>query len=149
MTMHLERGLTTLNTKKKKKAKRKPDAFYVDGWREQNKFWKKHNLPTMKLPEYIEYVHGNWKPKTEPRAISTPWHHVDSNHRKETPHIPSSNSTSGIGTATKRPAMQYTGERKLVGIAMMHKSNLVPVFADENDKDGSKAATEISQMRRN
>ena len=25
--------------------------------------------------------------------------------------------------ATKKEAMQYTGERKLVGIAMMHKSN--------------------------
>jgi len=32
---------------------------------------------------------------------------------------------------------------------MMHKSNLVPVFADENDTDGSKQATEIAQMRRN
>ena len=45
--------------------------------------------------------------------------------------------------------MWYTGERKLVGIAMMHKSNLVPVFADEDDKNGSKQATEIAQMRRN
>ncbi len=64
MTMHLERGLTTLNTKRRK-VKRKSDAFYVDGWREQNKFWKKHKLPLMELSEYIDYVHGNWKPKTE------------------------------------------------------------------------------------
>ena len=26
-------------------------------------------------------------------------------------------------SATRKEAMQYTGERKLVGIAMMHKSN--------------------------
>ena len=45
--------------------------------------------------------------------------------------------------------MHYTGERKLIGIAMMHKSNLVPVFADEDDKTGRKAATEIATMRRN
>ena len=44
--------------------------------------------------------------------------------------------------------MQYTGERKLVGIAMMHKSTQLP-FADEDDKTGSKQATEIAQMRRN
>ena len=53
MTMHLERGLTTLNTKKRK-VKKKSDAFYVDGWREQNKFWKKHKLPEMELSERSE-----------------------------------------------------------------------------------------------
>lgn len=65
MTMHLERGLTTLNTKKKK-IKRKSDSFYEKGWKEQNKFWKKHKLPTMELSEYIDYVHGKWKPTQQP-----------------------------------------------------------------------------------
>jgi hypothetical protein len=45
--------------------------------------------------------------------------------------------------------MQYTGERRLVGIATMHKSNMVPVFADDDDKTGKKQATELAQMRRN
>jgi len=45
--------------------------------------------------------------------------------------------------------LKYTGERRLVGIATMHKSNMVPVFADDDDKNGSKQATEIAQMRRN
>jgi hypothetical protein len=36
---------------------------------------------------------------------------------------------------------KYTGERRLIGIATMHKSNAVPVF----DKE---AAVEIAQMRR-
>jgi hypothetical protein len=39
-------------------------------------------------------------------------------------------------------AQQYSGERKLLGIAIMHKSNLVPVFDKES-------AEEISKMRRN
>jgi hypothetical protein len=39
-------------------------------------------------------------------------------------------------------AQQYSGERKLLGIAIMHKSNLVPVFDEES-------AREISKMRRN
>jgi hypothetical protein len=37
----------------------------------------------------------------------------------------------------------------LVGIATMHKSNMVPIFADDEDKTGKKAATEIATMRRN
>lgn len=36
----------------------------------------------------------------------------------------------------------YSGERKLLGIGMLHKSNLVPVF-DQQD------AIDISKMRRN
>ena len=39
--------------------------------------------------------------------------------------------------------MQYTGERKLLGIAAMHKSNLVPVF--EEDKNYAK---DLARMRR-
>jgi hypothetical protein len=30
----------------------------------------------------------------------------------------------------------------------MHKSNMVPIFADDDDKTGSKQATEIATMRR-
>ena len=44
--MHLERGLSTLNTKRKK-TKRKRDAYYMNGRREQNKFRKKsYNIKT-------------------------------------------------------------------------------------------------------
>jgi hypothetical protein len=41
----------------------------------------------------------------------------------------------------KRESLMYTGERKLLGVAVMHKSNLVPVF-------DQKEAEEISKMRR-
>lgn len=37
---------------------------------------------------------------------------------------------------------QYSGERRLLGIGIMHKSNLVPIFDEESAK-------EISKMRRN
>jgi hypothetical protein len=48
-----------------------------------------------------------------------------------------------VGTGGgKKEQMQYSGKRKLLGIGMMHKSNLVPVW----DKEG---AEEISTMRRN
>jgi len=45
-------------------------------------------------------------------------------------------------TPKKKP-MVYTGERKLLGIMPMHKSNLVPVFEDTKEQ-----AIEISRMRR-
>tara|TARA_Y100000592_G_C5481567_1_gene325859 strand:+ start:1442 stop:1813 length:372 start_codon:yes stop_codon:yes gene_type:complete len=43
----------------------------------------------------------------------------------------------------RKEPQQYTGERKLVGIATMHKSNAVPIF--ESDKDHAK---DIARMRR-
>ena len=153
MTMHLVGPyMTTNNYKKKRRGKITAGKMkqYETYLREYNKNMKRmgsHNLQ-MTMDEYIDYRQGYYKPKSEPRAIQTPWHYSGANIR-ETEHVPSLSSDSGIGTATKKPAMQYTGERKLVGIAMMHKSNLVPVFADEDDKTGQKQATEIAQMRRN
>ena len=58
---------------------------------------------------------------------------------RRTDHIPSLDS--GIGVATKKPVMKYTGD-KMLGIATMHKSNSVPVFSSEE-------AINISKMRRN
>lgn len=48
---------------------------------------------------------------------------------------------TGIGNATKPiEGKRYTGT-SMIGIATMHKSNLVPVFAEENCK-------ELAKMRR-
>ena len=154
MTMHLARGLTTLNTNTKKR-KRKITNAKMAKWTEElrirNKEYKKkglHNL-MMTIDEYIDYVHGQYKPKKKTETVmNTPWH-CSGPMRRETENIPSHNSEHSFAPATKKEPMWYTGERKLVGIAMMHKSNLVPVFADEDDKNGSKQATEIAQMRRN
>lgn len=56
---------------------------------------------------------------------------------------PSLKSTATGNITPKIEPMQYTGERKLLGIAAMHKSNLVPVF--EEDKDYAK---DLARMRR-
>ena len=53
------------------------------------------------------------------------------------------------GVGSKKAEMRYTGKRKLIGIATMHKSNQVPVFADDDDESGRKAATEITVMNGN
>jgi len=53
------------------------------------------------------------------------------------------------GVGSKKAEMRYTGKRKLIGIATMHKSNQVPVFADDDDESGRKAATEITLTKGN
>lgn len=48
------------------------------------------------------------------------------------------------GSSTKKSEPKvYTGERRLLGIATMHKSNMVPVFADRPED-----AVDIARMRR-
>ena len=69
-----------------------------------------------------------------------------SRHRNEIPsyavesNAPMSNNMCG-GIAPKASVNVYSGERKLLGIATMHKSNMVPVFSKED-------AESISKMRR-
>lgn len=152
MTMSLVRGMTTLNTKKRKASKmtKSKHERLVKEHREHNKRMKQLNCHgnIMTFDEYVDYVHGNYKAKSKPTATNFSW--SDHNgYTRSSPHVPSYTSEASFAPATKKEPMQYTGERKLVGIAMMHKSNLVPVFADDDDKNGSKQATEIAQMRRN
>jgi len=151
MTMHLARGLTTSNTRKRKrKITQAKMAKWTEELRVRNKQFKRQGLKDqlMTINEYIDYIHGEYKPKDKPSVSSTPWHYSPP-YVRETEHIPSLSTKDSFEPATKKEPMQYTGERKLVGIATLHKSNMVPVFADDDDKTGSKQATEIAQMRRN
>jgi hypothetical protein len=72
--------------------------------------------------------------KAEPLTykLSAPAGRTTSNH------IPSRNTGDGI--ASSKPVPQYTGT-KMLGIGVMHKSNSVPIFSDEE-------AVEIATMRR-
>lgn len=54
-------------------------------------------------------------------------------YRRETPHYPSLTSTGPASTA-KRDNPRYTGTACL-GVAVMHKSNLVPVFTQDQAID--------------
>ena len=58
--------------------------------------------------------------------------------RNTSNHIPSRNTGDGI--ASSKPVPQYTGT-KMLGIGVMHKSNSVPIFSDQE-------AIEIATMRR-
>ena len=150
MTMSLVRGMTTLNTKKRKASKM--TAGKLERLQKQHKEHNKHmkqlgchnNLMTFQ--EYVEYVSGNFKPKA--KTSNKAWTYEGPKVR-ETQHVPSRVTKDSFAPALQKQPLQYSGERRLVGIATMHKSNMVPVFADDDDKTGSKQATEIAQMRRN
>ena len=115
-------------------------------WRHHNKDCRRRHIHSAQFAEfddYVAYVSGTYKaPKTTTKRQA-----YEPPKVRETTHYPSlSNNISGNGT--RKEPMQYTGERKLIGIATMHKSNMVPIFADDDDKTGSKRATEIARMRR-
>ena len=152
MTMSLARGLTTLNTKKPKKKKLTLAQIskYQQDMNKHNKEMRRigcHNLQ-MDLEKYIAYARGEHKPRTKPTPKADWYHEAGSVWQRPTDDIPSLNSKDSFAPCMKKESIQYTGKRKLVGIATMHKSNMVPVFADEDDKTGSKQATEIATMRR-
>ena len=69
------------------------------------------------------------------KGYNLPEYKIDPNYPKCGDKIP-------VGTGSKKEAQQYSGERKLIGIGLMHKSNLVPVW----DEDG---AQEITLMKGN
>ena len=151
--MHLVGPYMSTTQYNRKKKQKKMTAGKLQRLQQQHKEHNKHmkqlgcHNNVMTFEEYFDYVNGNYKPKSKPTVVQTSWQ--QEGYTRKTEHIPSRNSEYSFAPATKKEAMTYTGERKLVGIAMMHKSNLVPVFADDDDKTGSKQATEIAQMRRN
>lgn len=60
---------------------------------------------------------------------------------REEKSLPPTSDTIPTGVAILKEPNVYSGEQKLIGIATMHKSNMVPVFSQ-------KSAEEISRMRR-
>ena len=136
-------GLTTTSYKKRKQSKRTKNQQlqFVQQHREYNKSMKRIHAhdQMMSLEDYDLYVRGLWKPKV--KATKFKEYKPTATFTEQRKQYPSAGD--GIGVATKKEAMQYTGERKLLGIATMHKSNMVPIFEDNKHE-----AIEIARMRR-
>jgi hypothetical protein len=103
---------------------------------EYNALMRRLGSKTKTLEQYIAYRSGKQRryrgkgvPKSPMEATTL---------RREAPKYPSGDS---MGTFIgRKPEKVYTGD-KLLGIATMHKSNMVPVFSQES-------AEEIAKMRR-
>jgi hypothetical protein len=147
MTMSLARGLSTINTKKRKPKKltNKDIERLETEWRQHNKRMRRqsmHDLQFEHFEDYVAYTRGQYKPKQRKEEKEfKPYAPAQSNVR-DTTQYPSLQTSNVIpGACAKRESPKYTGDL-IVGIGTMHKSNAVPIMR------GTKQAEEIAKMRR-
>lgn len=122
MSMHMIRGVQVHGSKRKQK--RKP------GWQKAE---QEHREWLIKMG-----INPDAKPK---KKEFVPYEPKESVFRRTTPNYPSRSETSIPGNGTKKESPVYTGDY-IVGIATMHKSNLVPVGRGDDPKH-------FATMRRN
>ena len=130
MSMHLHHPSLSLSGKRKGKVKFR-NAEEARKSRELDASWKELQK---KWEVDADEKRRSRAMKAEPLCykLTTPPGRVTSNN------IPSRNTGDGIGAS--KPVQQYTGT-KMLGIGVMHKSNSVPIFSDQE-------AVEIATMRR-
>lgn len=134
--------LSTISTKKKEqKITKAKQAELERDWKERNESLKKMGMPKQSFDQYMEWRYGRGKKsKTEtkfrPASASLSPQKVD--QVRETKKV--SMGPWDPSECAVRPSTRYTGSA-MIGIATMHKSNMVPVFSN-------KEAEDISKMRR-
>ena len=129
MTMHLAHPALTLGGKKKGKVKFR-NAEEARKARELEVSWKE-------LQKKYE-LDAEARKRQRALAAQPLSYKLSTPPGRETERYPSRNTGDGI--ASSKPVPQYTGT-KMLGIGVMHKSNSVPIFSDEE-------AVDISKMRR-
>ena len=127
MSMHLVGPYMTTTSYKKRKAKKKTQK--------QIEADAKHDKWLRKMNAHPEQIARNKEKNANISILSIP------DYRSSGNAIPTSDVIPGGSTAPKE-RLVYSGERRLLGVATMHKSNMVPVFDSKDAKD-------IAKMRRN
>ena len=126
MTMHmLPVYFTSLNTRKRKKKNKTKSLIQAE--QEHQKFLERMGVG--KSPKRSVAQPGSAS------ALGAGGQEFDS------PRLHQSSKPTWNSSMAKRESNKYSGERKLLGIATMHKSNMVPVFSKDD-------AEEIAKMRR-
>lgn len=162
MSMHLcGPALTTTSYKKRveKITKSKQEEF-ERGWRDRNQRLKDMHLPKETFEQYMEFVYGHSKKEKRQTPIHSTFSKTPSEKitkgklakpmgndcfsgptstREVDNDIPSLDVWV-TGPCSSKPSPTYTGTN-ILGIAVLHKSCLQPVFSSEE-------ATEIARMRR-
>lgn len=141
MTMHLVKGMSSLNTRKKRPVATKTQLkLWQSEWQADNKWRKQRGMSARTFDQYVEYRLGAVEKQRrdfQPLTGAVFKKGTLDEHRAKYP----SQEMSG-GPTEKKESPVYSGERKLLGIATLHKSNMVPVFDQES-------AIDIARMRRN
>jgi hypothetical protein len=139
MTMHLVKGIYLPKKKKTKSKKIDLSAMELE-WRKYNKEMRRthcHHLQYNTLEDYISYKLGKTKKYEKKFQEYVP----KKTYVREQKHYASAESKASVDSCANPERKEYSGDY-IVGIATMHKSNLVPVGRDDNPKD-------YSTMRRN
>lgn len=127
MSMHLVGPyMTTTQYNRKKK---KPNAKQARANVEHEKWLRKKGIH----PEQLE---AKKKKNADISILSVP------DYSTSRPSVPTSDAIP-CGNTPQKERNIYSGERQLLGVATMHKSNMVPVFADKKED-----AKDIASMRR-
>mgnify|MGYP001203421233 FL=1 len=126
MSMHLVGPWMTTTNYRKRKQKRlnKKDQ---EAQRYHDKWLKK-------MGAHPDQISESKKKNANVSILSVP------DYRSSGNSIPTSDVIPGGSTAPAERQV-YSGERRLLGVATMHKSNMVPVFDSKDAKD-------IARMRR-
>jgi hypothetical protein len=162
---------TTSTRKRKTNITKSQQEELERGWRDRNVRLKEMHLPKETFEQYLEWVYGKGtKTKTEKKYKTThsssvakarplrgdfqePIPGIDitlvtlGNSKKASAE---SNEKDGLyvsktrpwvtGACAAKPSPTYTGTN-VIGIATMHKSNMVPIFSSDEAKD-------VARMRR-
>jgi len=123
MTMHLVRGMTSLNQKRRKSQKKTQRQLAAEA--EHEAYLKRLGVGRASLPV----------DKKGRRLGINPLPDLSTGPRVTSDAVPSNGNARRVN--------QYTGEQQLLGVATMHKSNLVPIFANKKED-----AKDIASMRR-
>ena len=126
MTMHLVAPYMT-TTRYNRKQKPSKNKRNIAAQAEHDKWLRKMNA-------HPDQIKENKKKNADVSIRSIP------DYRSVGNTIPTSDVIPG-GSTAPRERLTYSGERTLLGVAIMHKSNMVPVFDSKDAKD-------IAKMRR-
>ena len=146
MTMHmLPSYFTTTNTKKRKKKNKSKSLIAAE--KEHERFLRRMGIGSRSSvgseqpPSKRQVVGSSPTEIANKRSVGksgNPPHLGCGDQRFESSRSDQSFYDSSMA---KREPQVYNGERKLLGIATLHKSNMVPVFSKDD-------AEEIAKMRR-
>lgn len=151
-------GLTTTSyTKRKEKITKAKQAELERDWRARNQRLREMGLPKETYEQFLEWIYGRGK-KTKEKATVT---HEDKTayaksrkgiEKMVTSAIPATSNNCGAaaaankmetrklwvtGPCSSKPSPVYTG-REMIGITVLHKSCLQPVFNKEAAEDAAK-----------
>lgn len=143
MSMHMIRGVQVHGNSKKKPRKLDMKALELE-WRRYNKDMRRKNMHKLQFEDfndYALYVQGKMPKRKQQEEFKT--YAPYKPHVRNTTQYPSLKTSDTIpDSCSKQEPNKYTGDL-IVGIGVMHKSNLVPIMRGTNE------AKDIANMRRN